>query len=241
MKLDIHLKAIFWDYDGTLVDSRKKNLNVSRQIIQKVTGRAYQQFPALRSATSYDSTLRQYANWRDFYKSEFHLSEEETDHAGSMWTEYHLKDKTTTPVFSGIKEVIRSLKFIPNGIISQGSAKSISKILESHNLLEYFQLIIGYEEVDLRKQKPEPDGLLQAVNQLAIDDGGYIFYIGDQEADVTCAHNANNIFKDKNRNLQILTIGAFYIQGADGNNWQVKPDYSAFTALEILDIVQNFK
>jgi phosphoglycolate phosphatase-like HAD superfamily hydrolase len=31
-----NIKAIIWDYDGTLVDTRYKNLNVTRNIIESI-------------------------------------------------------------------------------------------------------------------------------------------------------------------------------------------------------------
>ena len=33
------IKAIIWDYDGTLVDTHIKNLNVTRKIIEHITGK----------------------------------------------------------------------------------------------------------------------------------------------------------------------------------------------------------
>ena len=33
--------AVIWDYDGTLVDTGMKNLNVTRNIVKKITGKHF--------------------------------------------------------------------------------------------------------------------------------------------------------------------------------------------------------
>ena len=54
MKSNSKIKAIIWDYDGTLVDSRIKNLNVTRKIIEKATGKKYSTFPALDNLQDFE-------------------------------------------------------------------------------------------------------------------------------------------------------------------------------------------
>ena len=47
------LKAVIWDYDGTLVDSRQKNLSVTRKIVEKITNRSADEFPMLTDLEKY--------------------------------------------------------------------------------------------------------------------------------------------------------------------------------------------
>ena len=84
------IKAIVWDYDGTLVDSRIKNLNVTRKIIEKATGKKYSDFPALDNFPDFEKAHQQSENWRDFYFREFGFTEEQTNHVGVWWTEFQL-------------------------------------------------------------------------------------------------------------------------------------------------------
>jgi len=46
-KISKNLSAIIWDYDGTLVDSRQKNLTVTRRIVSEILKRDVQDFQAL--------------------------------------------------------------------------------------------------------------------------------------------------------------------------------------------------
>jgi beta-phosphoglucomutase-like phosphatase (HAD superfamily) len=102
--------TVIWDYDGTLVDSRQKNLNVTRKIVSKILKGDPTKIPALSSLTNYHQAHIKATNWREFYKESFGFDENQTDDAGRMWTAYQLEDQTTIPLIHGVEEVIISLK-----------------------------------------------------------------------------------------------------------------------------------
>ena len=231
--------AIIWDYDGTLVDSRRKNLNVTRKIISKILGKDSTKFLVLNSLQDYHKAHIQAANWREFYKETFSLTEEQTDNAGRMWTEFQIKDNTPIPLMDGVEDVIFSLNKYPQGIVSQNSRSNIIRYLKEKNMSRYFHAVIGYEEVHIARQKPVPDGLLICLNRLIDSESGYVFYIGDHETDVQCALNANNVLKDKKMNLKIISIGAFYGSSVDTSGWRVLPDYEIKSAGDIIDVIDN--
>jgi phosphoglycolate phosphatase-like HAD superfamily hydrolase len=133
--------------------------------------------------------------------------------------------------------VFSNLNAIPHAIISQNSSQSINRFLIDNLLTGYFKVVIGYEEVELRRQKPEPDGLLLAIEKLSLNGDGHIFYIGDHETDILCARNANLMLKKSKSNLTIQTIGAFYSHTNLENHWAVMPDYIARKPAEIYNIV----
>jgi HAD superfamily hydrolase (TIGR01549 family) len=232
--------AVIWDYDGTLVDSRQKNLNVTRKIVSKILKRDPTEIPALSSLTNYHQAHIKATNWREFYESSLNLKDEQIDEAGKMWTEYQLEDNTPIPLINGVEEVIISLRSFPQGIVSQNSKSIIAKYLEENNLLVYFDEIIGYEQVDLKRQKPDPDGLLMCIEKLTDSGPGYILYVGDHETDVQCALNANNILSEDNPKIKIISIGAFYGFDVNTSGWSVLPDYQIQNAADIKSIVNNF-
>ena len=236
---DTHIRAIIWDYDGTLVDTRHKNLNVTKSIIESITATDALAFPALRSLESYYSANRRALNWRELYRLEFNLSEKQIDEAGRMWTAYQLNDDTEVACYEGIEAVISDLAKFPNGIVSQNSRSSIALNLEKKNLLPFFSYIVGYEEVDLDKQKPEPDGLLRCIQELAVPESGYVCYIGDHEADVQCVRAANRALRKDDVNVRIVSIGARYDSETDTSTWNVRPDFEVHRVEDILKIVEH--
>jgi HAD superfamily hydrolase (TIGR01549 family) len=234
-----NIKAIIWDYDGTLVDTRQKNLNVTAKIIECITTKDALEFPALRSLENYDLANRTTSNWRELYQQEFNLTEKQIDDAGRLWTAYQLNDDTEAAFYEGIEAVICRLAEFPHGIVSQNSRSSITQNLEKKNLLPFFKHIVGYEEVDLTKQKPEPDGLLSCMQKLSAPGAGCICYIGDHETDVQCVRAANRALQAENVNVKIFSIGACYDSGTDTSAWIVHPDFEAQEVEDIFEIVDH--
>jgi len=236
-KLNESIKAIIWDYDGTLVDTRLKNYNVTKKIIKDITGCDPNTYPALQSVEKYILANYISENWREMYRREFGMNEDQIDYAGKLWTPYQLKNRTPVPFFNGIPEVIQALKPFPQGIVSQNSKNGIIQQLQDHHLSEFFSCVIGYEEVSLNKQKPEPDGLLLCIEKLASSHSGYIVYIGDHETDMICAHKASQRIQNSKPGLNLITIGAFYGFFADDSGWSYKPDFITKKPEDIIQVI----
>jgi len=236
-----NIRAIIWDYDGTLVDTRHKNLNVTRNIIESIIEAGVKEFSALRSVGNYSLANRRAANWRELYRKELNLTEKQIDEAGRLWTAYQLNDNTEVTFYEGIEAVISDLAEFPHGIVSQNSRSGIMLNLEKKQLLPFFKYIVGYEEVDLTKQKPEPDGLLSCMEKLSAIESGYVCYIGDHETDVRCVRAANRVLQEENVNVKIFSIGACYESGMDTSTWNTRPDFEAQKVEDILEIVDKIK
>jgi HAD superfamily hydrolase (TIGR01549 family) len=233
------LTAIIWDFDNTLVDSRHKNLSVTRDIVERVTGRPAGQFEALVSVAAYDLAHHRVHNWQSFYKDELGLSSGRIRQAGDLWTEYQLRDRTPSPVFGGIAEVLEALADLPHGIVSQNSRDMILRELEQAGLGEAFENIIGYEEVSYHTQKPAPDGLLACLKALTDLRPGSVLYVGDHQTDLECARNANRVLSQDARDVSVLSVLAAYGTVADGSDapWTREAGYRADRPTDILDIV----
>jgi len=234
-----NIKAIIWDYDGTLVDTRHKNLNVTKKIIANTTRTDASGFPALQSLENYYLADRRTSNWRELYRQEFNLTENQIDEAGRMWTAYQLNDDTEVAFYEGIEAVINDLAEFPHGIVSQNSSSSIARHLEKNHIRPFFKHIVGYEEVDLKKQKPAPDGLLSCMEKLSALKSGSVCYIGDHETDVLCVRAANHALQNENIRVKIFSIGACYDPGSDTSDWNVRPDFEAHRVADILKIVDH--
>lgn len=239
MKLNRKIQAIIWDYDGTLVDTRFKNFNVTKMIIRDITGSDPNKFPVLQNVEKYELANYISKNWREMYQREFGLNEDQIDCAGKLWTPYQLKDRTPVPFINGIPKVIQALKTFSQGIVSQNSKNGIIQQLRNNHLTEFFSCIIGYEEVSLSKQKPEPDGLLLCIEELTSSTSGYIFYIGDHETDMQCAQKASQRIENSKPDLTIFTIGVFHGLVTDDSSWSFKPDFITKKPEDILKVIHK--
>ena len=108
------------------------------------------------------------------------------------------------------------------------------------NIYNYFQAVVGYEEVHITKQKPIPDGLLLGIEKLVNSDSGYVFYIGDHETDAWCVKNANDVLASRNQNLKIVSIGAFYGYEVNTSSWSKLPDLEVRNAEKVLDSINRY-
>ena len=236
------LRAIIWDFDGTLVDTREKNMNVNRQIVRVITDQPWERFPVLENVAAYDEAQMRFSNWREFYHRAIGLSEDEVDRAGAMWTGLQLTDTTPAPFFDGIAAALGRLRGAAvQGIVSQNSRQNIEEMLEGVGLLHHFEHIVGYEEVGTQRQKPAPDGLLMCIERLTNSAAGTVLFVGDHETDARCARNADQALAEQRIPLHVVTVGAFFDGlGSDGS-WSVRPDHRASSPADVVTIVEGLQ
>jgi phosphoglycolate phosphatase len=100
-------------------------------------------------------------------------------------------DKTV--VFETVKPTITLLKQqgLRLGIVSTKYRFRIEEILRREGLLNYFDVIVGGEDVPVHK--PDPAGLLSAIERLACSPAE-VLYVGDALADAETAGRANIAF-----------------------------------------------
>jgi phosphoglycolate phosphatase-like HAD superfamily hydrolase len=135
--------------------------------------------------------------------------------------------------------VLRSLRHLPHGIVSQNAKAAITAVLEGARVAGYFGAVIGFEEVDLRRQKPAPEGLLRCVEILTNLQPGCVFYVGDHETDAMCAAHAREALAARKLRVKVISIGALY-DGEPAATWAVRPDHTVRRPEEIVEIVARY-
>jgi HAD superfamily hydrolase (TIGR01549 family) len=232
------VRAIVWDFDGTLVDTRHRNLAVNRRIISEVSGHPSHRFPALASIDAYEAVVRANAGWREMYRKVFGLTQAQTETASSLWVPCQLAEETPAASFAGVASVVKSLTGVPQGIVSQNWGIIIRTLLEQERLLTPFSCIVGYDDLPPDRQKPAPDGLLTCLEGLGVVGPGRVLYIGDHPTDVECATYANERLAERGEAVSIVSVHAAY--GCDGHRWDgLRPDHVASTPADILDIARG--
>jgi HAD superfamily hydrolase (TIGR01549 family) len=231
--------AFVWDFDGTLADTRRRNFNVVRRLLAENTRRSIEDIPALASPETYDRVNRGYANWRDLYTREFGFSEDETDRLGRMWTQYQLGDDTPAEIFEGIREVLAELDGVAHGIVSMNAKEQIVRTLEGARLLPHFRVVVGYDQVPINRQKPEPDGVLACLEQLTALGRGRALYVGDHETDVRCARNARQALAASGHEVEVVSVAACFAGHAGPADWTHQPDHVAWSPREVVAIAQR--
>jgi len=228
-----------WDFDGTLADTRLRNYRIVRRLLAEATDGVLERFPALATPETYERVVRGYANWRDLYTREFAFSEAETDRLGSLWAAYQLADEAPVPVFAGLAEVIQSVTGAAHGVVSQNARAQILRTLEAADLGAWFGAVVGYEDVDLTRQKPAPDGVLACVAALAPAVPWRVVCVGDHETDVRCGRNAARVLAERGTPTTVISIAVRFVDGDDPAGWAARPDHVADTPADLLRIVHD--
>ncbi len=234
----MNINAILWDYDGTLVNSVPKNIDITKQILTEVAPRlSGEHLPHyLKNEEAYHVANHQSKNWQDLYLNYYGMSESEMLQAGTLWTKYQLKNTTPVELFAEIEQTINQIH-IPQGICSQNSSKNISQVLEHNALSHKFKAIVGYDDIPSNTQKPNPFGGLKCIEQIfGSTTDKTVFYIGDHEGDIEFARN---IDKQLNGKSKVIAIAATY-SGAITSSWNHKADFEIKTPSELLKIIKTY-
>ena len=233
MKID----AILWDYDGTLVNSVPKNIDITKQILSAVAPRlTAENLPShLKSEEAYHIANHQSKNWQDLYVNYYGMNETEMLEAGTLWTEYQLKNRFPVKLFTEIKDTINEIS-LPQGICSQNSSENIHRVLIKNKLSQKFSAIIGYDDIPSDQQKPAAFSGIKCLNQIyGTLQNKTIIYIGDHEGDVEFARNIETALCE---NSKVISITAMY-SGADTKLWTYKPDFEIENPTDLLEIINK--
>lgn len=233
MKID----AVLWDYDGTLVNSVPKNMDITKQILSVVAPRltGINLPKSLKSAQDYHIANHQAKNWQDLYVNFYGMTENEMRIAGTLWTEYQLKNNTPVKLFEEIKETVNQIN-LPQGICSQNSSENILQVLNKYEIAHKFNSIIGYDDIPSNKQKPSPYSGIKCLNQLFKRlNNKTIIYIGDHEGDVEFARNIEKELLNDNKVISILVK----YSGANPSSWKYKPDFELESPNDLLEVING--
>jgi phosphoglycolate phosphatase-like HAD superfamily hydrolase len=235
----LKIDAILWDYDGTLVNSVPKNIDITKQILSAVASRLTgDNLPRyLKSEEDYHIANHQSKNWQDLYVNYYGMTEKEMLEAGTLWTEYQLKNTSPVELFTEIKQTINGIS-LPQCICSQNSSENINRVLEKNNMIQKFQSVIGYDDIPSNSQKPNPYAGIKCLEQIfGVTLDKTICYIGDHEGDVEFSRN---IEKELSGKSKVISVVAKY-SGADTNLWNYKPDFEIEKPSDLFEIINKYR
>lgn len=172
--------AIFWDWDGTIVDSYSYLEDAHNYTLEK-----------LGLATFKENEYRNYfGKPRDILYPAIY--KEQQHDAMELFQNYVFKNAHKIQIIDGCAEVLKLFhdKGIQMGIVSNKKANFIEEELKHTNFQTYFTNIIGAGEAEADKPSAAP--LLLALSQCKLNTEQHnIWYFGDTENDLACAKEAN--------------------------------------------------
>lgn len=207
--------GILFDFDGTLIDSEPAILYSYEELFRRY-GKIEDFTPEKRIKVvgpSIDSAIA------EMFPNE--NTEQLVDEYRAIQSEHvqHL-----VQVMPHTVEVLKILKKnYKLGIVSSRRRDSVIHILNILELKDYFDDLIGYD--DVKKEKPDPEGVLTIIKRMNLKDA---IYIGDSVVDILAGQNAN-----------IKTVA--YLSKMEKKEGLIKsqPTYLIDDLFELLDIVKT--
>lgn len=175
------IKAVLFDFDGTLIDSDKHTLEHFNEALRYFN----------YSVELTDNELSSMGGLvtKDIWKKLLpNISDKKITEISQYAHEISLNTITNIETFPAVIDILKQLKnnYLLGLVTSRG--KESTEILFNHyKLAQYFSCIVSKDDVSIHK--PNPEGILAAIKKLhvsAID----TIYVGDSAVDIQTAHNA---------------------------------------------------
>ena len=171
------IKALLFDWDGTLVDSAHLGLAAFEKT-----------FSELGVVFAHEIYEAKYSpNWYSTYEA-LGLPKELWQTADDLWIRHY--GEQSAPLIDGVGETLLTLhkKSYQLGIVSSGSRSRVSREVQQSVLKGAFSAIICNE--DIVNKKPDPEGLVLAMRELNVDPA-QCAYVGDAPEDIEMGRRAN--------------------------------------------------
>jgi len=172
-------KIILFDLDGTLIDST--------EAILESFAVAFQSFGA--KVPSNDRIKAEIGHPLDMMFRTLQVEEEKVwDYVAAYKEHYRKISKAKTFLLPDAKEaVILAKSYARLGVVSTKTAKYSIELLEHMELMHYFDVLIGRE--DVTHPKPDPEPIYKALSKLPCVTNN-IWMIGDTKMDMLAAKAA---------------------------------------------------
>jgi len=188
------VSTLFFDWDGTLVDSAQLGLTAFEQ-----------SFAALGVAFDHEIYRVVYSpNWYSVYEA-MGLPKDKWQKADELWIQ-HYGEQTAQPV-EGAKATIVELrrKGYHLGVVSSGSDCRVAREIRELGLDSLFEVVVCNEQME--NKKPHPEGLETAMRSLGCAPEESC-YVGDSPEDIEMGKRA-----------RMLTVG---VRSAYPTSWKLE-------------------
>jgi phosphoglycolate phosphatase len=178
---DWKVRALIFDLDGTLIDSKMDLVNSVNATLRELKREALPtNLVASYVGSGAPTLIRRSLGGNP--------SEEELKRALAFFLVHYEEHKLDeTRLYPGVKETLAEMKSLPMSVLTNKPVKISVQILEGLGVAQYFRCIYGGNSFETKK--PDPEGAKQILSELHVSATDAAM-VGDSEVDVQTARNA---------------------------------------------------
>jgi HAD superfamily hydrolase (TIGR01549 family) len=175
------LKAIMFDWDGTLYDSVMLNYKSYLEVMKAF---------ALPKITISEFRAKARPNYHEFYLL-LGIERADWETADRVWMNYYTQYKPACNLFNGAVSALTQMKrmHLKIGLVSSGSRERVTSELCNQGLYDILDIMVFGDDVEFEKGKPEPDTLKLAIKKVYLEPQ-HVLYVGDMVEDVQMGKKA---------------------------------------------------
>ncbi len=212
------IKAVLFDFDGTIFDTNKLIIASWQEVFRVKKG---EKADETMLKTSFGEPLS--ITMEKWFPGE---AEECIEIYRNYQKDVYFEQ---IEIYPGMSELIKKLKALGymNAIVTSRLTSSTVDTLEKFDLKRYFDVIITCDDTD--KHKPDPEPALLALRKLGISADEAVM-IGDSHFDVLCAQNAG---------IKAVLVGWSEAASVTANSdeFDYTPDFIINSPEELPDII----
>jgi len=204
------IKALLFDWDGTLVDSAQLGLAAFEKT-----------FSELGVVFAHEVYEAKYSpNWYSTYEA-LGLPKELWQTADDLWIQHY--GEQSAALIEGVGETLLALhtRGYQLGVVTSGSRSRVCREVQQSVLKDAFSVIICNE--DILNKKPDPEGLFLAIQELSIDPSRCA-YVGDAPEDI-----------EMGRRGKVMTVGVRSTYPSSARVPAANPDLYLERIAELVD------
>ena len=178
MKKNNPLRAIIFDCDGVMFDSRQANINFYNQLLARfnLPPMAQDEIDFVHMSTGRDSV-------KHIFRKTSHFEEADAYRLQMEYTPF-IKDMIPAP---GLDDLLSTLQSDFLLAVATNRSNTIDEVLHLNGLTGFFDMVVS--SLDVKNPKPHPESLLKILRFFEIQPDEAV-YIGDSTVDLDAARAA---------------------------------------------------